>query len=304
MMGISDSKPILKPVVPLECNTINDGMIECRKAGAIVLQNDITLPIIFRQNLDGSFITLDTDRISTTASGSSDGQHIGIKFGDKVLRCKIIMKDPDGCLRILYNPGLPLSETKISALSPVITGPAVWEMLHCVPYICDDRLTTEGIGKFIKRVGRCLTCSKCQEHFASNVRKNAVELLFGPSQLESWLIDLHNECNQVNEKEKWELERVRKYYRSVAKSVWRRALLNYLYFTFSPPERRTDYESMLESLCTISPPQMDITKLMKKFKPADSGNVKKIYDEIESKLDDKTGWTLGDREAMIRASLI
>lgn len=305
MMGLFPSKLSLKPAAPLECKTLSDGMIECKKGEprSIELQIDIKLPIIFREKLDGSFVSQDMDKLIASKSATL-GNIVNLNLRNKLLRCRVIMRDPSGCAQLLHNPGLPFSEIKMNALTPVITGPSVWEMLHCVPHICDRRLATEDIIKFVKRIGRNLTCSKCQEHFASNVKNNPVEYLYGPEHLEVWICNLHNECNEINGKEKWEIERTRKYYRNVAKSIWRRAVLNYLYFTFSVPGRQSDYEAILESLCLISPPNLDLTILMKKFKPADKDNIRKIHQEIESKLDSKTEWSLSDREAMVRAAIV
>jgi len=349
-MGGVNMKPVsnLKSNAPLQCRTLEDGLIECKKFGTVPTvasagvtfltlktqntQSDtspqetkyvISKPVIFRQQSDGSFLGQNADKI-TAATVEFGKDSVTLLVDSKLLVCKLIMRDPEGRAQVLYIPSrlAPAQEAKpqvfdgqshlsgpsdiqeINGLSPVVTGPTLWEMVHCIPYVSGSRLTTEGVTKFLKRFGRGLTCGKCQEHYAENMRLNSTDSLYNVEYMQVWVCKLHNKINLFNKKSEWSLDRTSKYYVNVSKSVWRRALLNYLYFTFCIPGRREDYVAILDSLCVISPPDLDITVLLKKFQPDDKDNISKLYKQVESKLDNKTGWTLADRIAMIRAAML
>ena len=98
-----------------------------------------------------------------------------------------------------------------------IWGPSAWLFLHSITLnypenpSYDDKINHK---EFFERMGYILPCEKCRKHYKENLIKKPLNMnvLQNKKNLVSWLIDVHNEVNKLNNKRTYTYDEVIKIY--------------------------------------------------------------------------------------------
>lgn len=90
------------------------------------------------------------------------------------------------------------------AITPEIWGPHGWKFLHYLSFGYPDNPTTEQKNyykTFFLSLQHVLPCSVCAKHYSDNlVRYSLDDALQNKDSLVRWLIDIHNDVNEMKGK--------------------------------------------------------------------------------------------------------
>ncbi len=89
-------------------------------------------------------------------------------------------------------------------------GPKTWSILHVCSFMYPDTPTHNeklNMYNFIHSLSLILPCPKCKKHFRENIRKHIPYTDSSPLEskrnLSQYIVDIHNEVNQRNNKPTW-----------------------------------------------------------------------------------------------------
>jgi hypothetical protein len=92
-------------------------------------------------------------------------------------------------------------------MDPEVWGPHGWIFLHCITLAypdCPSKVDKEAMKNFFISLGPVLPCEKCRNNFTKHLIKYPLtdSILCSRDKLVRWLIDIHNEINEINGKPK------------------------------------------------------------------------------------------------------
>jgi len=107
-------------------------------------------------------------------------------------------------------------------LNPKVWGPHGWFFMHSITLAYPDSPTKEdkeNIINFFNSVGKVLPCHKCRKNFKKHSAKLPLtdKIVSSREELVKWLIDFHNEVNEVTHKPKLSYEEVMDIYANAYK---------------------------------------------------------------------------------------
>lgn len=89
-------------------------------------------------------------------------------------------------------------------ITPEIWGPHGWKFLHYVSFGYPSEPTTEqknNYKTFFTSLQHVLPCSICAKHYSKNLQEDSFnEALVNKDSLIRWLIDIHNDVNEMKGK--------------------------------------------------------------------------------------------------------
>ena len=96
-------------------------------------------------------------------------------------------------------------------MDPKVWGPHGWFFLHAVTLVYPNKPNEEdktNMKNFISSAGKVLPCFKCRNNFKKHLIKLPLtdEVLLNRENLVKWLIDVHNEVNEMIHKPKMSYE--------------------------------------------------------------------------------------------------
>jgi hypothetical protein len=97
---------------------------------------------------------------------------------------------------------------------PAFWGPSLWKFIHCVAMTAPTPMTTENkkeYKEFFESLGNVLPCSICRNHYKEYIIDHPVNVT-SRKQLVLWTLCIHNHINELNGKEKWDMETLRRNY--------------------------------------------------------------------------------------------
>jgi len=94
-------------------------------------------------------------------------------------------------------------------------GHSGWKFLHACSFMYDHKSKNrrrEYINAY-KNIGNILPCGKCRQHYNEYQTKHPIEnIIDEPYGLAKWLVDLHNEVNEDQNKPRVDFETVKNHY--------------------------------------------------------------------------------------------
>jgi len=92
-------------------------------------------------------------------------------------------------------------------MNPLIWGTPAWILLDCIALVYPENPTSEekdNMKNYFLYTGKVLPCPNCREHFAGHIKKHPLndEVLSSRYNLVKWIVDMHNEVNVANKKQK------------------------------------------------------------------------------------------------------
>ena len=102
-------------------------------------------------------------------------------------------------------------------MDPKIWGPSSWIFLHSITLAyptCPDNNDKKNMRQFINSLQFVLPCTKCRENFKKHLKLYPLtdEILNSKDKLIKWMIDIHNQVNELNGKKKMTYDQVLKEY--------------------------------------------------------------------------------------------
>ena len=90
-------------------------------------------------------------------------------------------------------------------IDPTIWGKHGWKFLHYVALGYPDNPTTQdktNYKQFFQLIANILPCFKCQQHYKQHLDNTPINslVLKSRSNLENWVISIHNQVNIINQK--------------------------------------------------------------------------------------------------------
>ncbi len=98
-------------------------------------------------------------------------------------------------------------------------GPKIWSILHITSFAYPEQPTDhdkQTMYNFYHSLKYLLPCPRCKTHFIQNLEyymsDRECTTLRSQKNLSSYVVDLHNDVNERNGKERWEYERAEAHY--------------------------------------------------------------------------------------------
>lgn len=101
-----------------------------------------------------------------------------------------------------------------------IWGPKAWVFLHSITMNYPEKPTDEdkrNFDIFFSSIGKVLPCKICKKHYENNLKINPINLN-SKKELVTWLINIHNEVNKLNNKKIYTYDEVIKLYETIYKN--------------------------------------------------------------------------------------
>ena len=101
-----------------------------------------------------------------------------------------------------------------------IWGPKAWVFLHSITMNYPEKPTDEdkrNFDIFFSSIGKVLPCKICKKHYENNLKINPINLN-SKKELVTWLINIHNEVNKLNNKKIYTYNEVIKLYENIYKN--------------------------------------------------------------------------------------
>ena len=95
-------------------------------------------------------------------------------------------------------------------MEPTIWGPPAWKFLHTITFQYPEYPTDKDKKEyfiFFNSLRNVLPCPNCREHYSNNFQKYPIRLE-SRNDLIEWLIDIHNEVNEMTQRRKYSYEEV------------------------------------------------------------------------------------------------
>ena len=102
-------------------------------------------------------------------------------------------------------------------MEPTIWGPPAWKFLHTITFQYPEYPTDKDKKEyfiFFNSLRNVLPCPNCREHYSNNFQKYPIRLE-SRNDLIEWLIDIHNEVNEMTQKRKYSYEEVYEIYNEI-----------------------------------------------------------------------------------------
>ena len=97
-------------------------------------------------------------------------------------------------------------------MNPEIWGPGTWTFLHTITFNYPTNpsdIQKRYYKDFFENLQNILPCPKCANHYGNNLNKYSLDAaLESKDKLIKWLIDIHNEVNQKNNKKVYSYKEV------------------------------------------------------------------------------------------------
>lgn len=93
-------------------------------------------------------------------------------------------------------------------------GPAAWNFAQAVAFTMPVHPTLEEqetYARFFHYFGKVLPCPSCRIHWSEHQKKHPIDLK-GPVELGTWLSNIHNTVNKVNDKPQMDIDDVKMMY--------------------------------------------------------------------------------------------
>ena len=102
-------------------------------------------------------------------------------------------------------------------MNPEVWGPHAWFLLHTITFNYPENPSTidkNNIRNFFYSFAEVIPCNGCKTHFKQHLKKYPLtdEVLESNENLVSWLIDIHNIVNEMNNKKILKRDEVMEYY--------------------------------------------------------------------------------------------
>lgn len=102
-------------------------------------------------------------------------------------------------------------------MNPSIWGPPTWFFLHTLAFNYPENPSEknkEDYQEFFESFTEVLPCEKCKKHFTKNMKDYPIQLE-SREELSNWLIFMHNEVNELNNKPLWNYDQVFEKYNDI-----------------------------------------------------------------------------------------